>query len=277
CSDGLDTPVALLTRARAKGLSVVSITDHDSLAAYPDARQTALELGLELVTGIEVTTYYNGGSVHILGYFLDESSDAAKKLVEGNNSGRLDRMHRMLKKISALGYKVDFAELAAFAGEATLGRVALARFMVQAGYFKNPEEAFETALGDNKAGFEPVTSFTPQQAIEFISEAGGVSSLAHPNEGFDYKSLEQFAEAGLGAVEAFTPHHGPATRRKWTHWAARLGLAVSGGSDCHGPHFRNQDVGDAGLDRAMFDELRARATAPAREKFAATGGGNETA
>jgi hypothetical protein len=263
-SDGLDSPEALLARARAKGLSVVSITDHDTLAAYDGARKVAGKLGLELVTGIEISTNYHEGSVHILGYFIDETSPSAQKLVEGNISGRIERMERMLKTMEGLGYKVAMSDLLAFIDGATVGRSALARFMVKSGHFKSAEEAFDKLLGDDRAVFEPVRRFGPQEAIELIAEAGGVSSLAHPGRDITEKDLAIFAEAGLDAVEAITPHHNANQTARWAELAARHGLAVSGGSDCHGPLWRNRDAGAAGLDTAMMEALRAKVKAPSR-------------
>ena len=257
-SDGLDTPEALLARAAKRGLSVVSITDHDTLAAYENARPTAARLGLELITGIEVSSTIRNLSVHILGYFVDETTPAAKKLVEGTGSGRMERMERMLKKMDELGYKVEMNDLLSFIGDATVGRGGLARYLVKKGHFKNTDEAFEKLLGDNKPVFEPVKQFTPQEAIRLITEAGGIASLAHPGNDITEADLAAFVEAGLSAVEAITTHHSPQQIAKWTALAAQYGIAVTGGSDCHGPLWKNKDTGAAGLDMEMLQAFKAK-------------------
>ncbi|MDH5478111.1 MAG: PHP domain-containing protein, partial [Nitrospinota bacterium] len=154
CSDGLDSPQALLERASGRGISVVSITDHDTFKAYEQANKVAEDLGIELITGIEVSTFYKGGSVHLLGYFVDGDSAAAKKLVESNHAGRLERMEKILAHLDRLGYQVDMDELLVFAGEGTLGRVSLARFMVKKKLFRTTEEVFQKVLGDGKSAYE---------------------------------------------------------------------------------------------------------------------------
>jgi len=277
CSDGLDTPLALLERAKSRGLLAVSITDHDTLAALEQGRKAALELGLELVTGIEVSAFYKGRSAHLLGYFLDETSPAAKKLVEINFSGREERMGRMVSHLGKLGYNIDMDKLVEFTGEGTLGRVSLAKYMVKLGYFRTPGEAFDKALGDGRPAFEPVSRLSVEQSVELIGQAGGVSSLAHPGAEFAVEEVEAFAEAGLDAVEAITPYHSPELTAKWLQVAGGMGLAVSGGSDCHGPLWRNHNVGAAGLDFEMMEKLRARAKTPACRETSAGGKNNEAA
>jgi len=271
CSDGLDSPLALLTRAKARGVSVASITDHDTTKAYDKARKAAGELGIELVTGIEVSSFYKEGSVHILGYFVDESSEAVRKLVASNGSGRVERMERMLSRLDRLGYKVDMDQLVASAGEGTLGRVTLARHMVRLGYFRTTEDAFAKALGDGKPAYEAVDRLTPQEAIELIGQAGGVSSLAHPGKNLDEMDVAAFVEAGLDAVEVYTPYHKAGETARWLEIASRRHLGITGGSDCHGPLWRNHEVGSAGLNRAMMEELRARANMPACGKSGSGG------
>ncbi|MDH5511183.1 MAG: PHP domain-containing protein [Nitrospinota bacterium] len=262
-SDGLDSPVSLLARVKAKGVSVASITDHDTTKGYVEARKAAEEMGIELVTGIEVSSYYKEGAVHMLGYFLDEASVAAQKLVDSNNSGRVERMEKILWRLDRLGYKVDMEQLLLFTGEGTLGRVALARYMVKLGYFRITEDAFYTLLGDGKPAYEAVDRLTPQEAIELIHQAGGVSSLAHPGRNLNEKDVEAFEEAGLDAVEAYNPYHKANDTAKWLDIASRRRLGITGGSDCHGPLWKNHDVGDAGLDIALMEELRTRANTPA--------------
>lgn len=259
CSDGLDSPQALLERASGRGISVVSITDHDTFKAYEQANKVAEDLGIELITGIEVSTFYKGGSVHLLGYFVDGDSAAAKKLVESNHAGRLERMEKILAHLDRLGYQVDMDELLVFAGEGTLGRVSLARFMVQKKFFRTTEEVFQKVLGDGKSAYEAVDRLSPQAAIELVAQAGGISSLAHPGKNLEEADLDAFVEAGLDAVEAYTPYHKDNETKKWLELAVSRHMAVTGGSDCHGSLWRNHDVGAAGIDIGMMEELKARA------------------
>ncbi|VAX22377.1 FIG00031715: Predicted metal-dependent phosphoesterases (PHP family) [hydrothermal vent metagenome] len=258
CSDGGDTPEEIVLKASKLGFSCVSITDHDTCKGYKKAHGAALKHGVELISGIEVSTSLGNRSVHILGYMVNPKSEAIEKIVSTAEKGRLERMKRIVSKLCKLGYRVDIGGVIRFTGEGVLGRFLLAKYLVSIKQFKSTHEVFSKVLGDEKPAFEPVPGFSPSEAIELISEAGGVSSLAHPGGSFSTEEIEGFIKAGLDGIEAFTPHHGPADEQKYMDIASRHNLLVTGGSDSHGnPDYRRQ-IGSVKLPYRLVESIKER-------------------
>jgi len=257
-SDGTETPAEVVEKSARLGLGCVAITDHDTCAGFEDALNAANRLGVELLSGIEVSAYVGDASVHILGYLMDMDNESLAQIVTDNRESRLLRMGRMVDKLKELGYRVTLEEVLEYIGEGTLGRALLARFLVRKGFFKNPKAVFETILGDGKAVYEPVPRFTPQEAIGLIKSAGGVTSLAHPGfTGID-EILPGLVEAGLDAIEAYSPQHDEASQRRYAVMAERLGILVTGGSDNHGPE-SGRRLGGTLLPYGHVESLKKRA------------------
>jgi len=260
-SDGAETPGDVVSMAKRAGLSIVSITDHDTCSGLDSASQTAQELGMELVPGIEISTDHRGKSAHVLGYFIDINSEPLKKIVSCNKTGRLERMERIVSRLHKSGYTIDFDDLLEYAGSATLGRAILARYLVSTGYFNDTNEVFEKCLGDDKPAFEPVPGLCPEEAIELVAASGGVSSLAHPSCSDVYRDIEIFVEAGLNGIEVFSPHHCPELERKFELLSNNFDLLITGGSDFHGGSAGGDRIGSTRLRGSLVDRLRERASA----------------
>ncbi len=257
-SDGAETPEKVVSMAKRAGLSIVSITDHDTCSGLGFASQAARELGMELIPGIEISTCHHGKSVHILGYMIDINSEPLKKIVSRNKAGRFERMERIVSRLNKSGYTIDFDDLVEYAGSSTLGRAVLAKYLVLTGYFTNMDEVFEKCLGDGKPAFEPVPSLSPEEAIELVAASGGVSSLAHPACSEIYRDIESFAEAGLDGIEVFSPRHCPELERKFRQLSNNFDLLITGGSDFHGGSMGGGQIGSTRLHGSLVDRLRER-------------------
>lgn len=258
-SDGNDTPEEVVSKAAKSGFSCISITDHDTCKGWDEAYEAALKHGVELIPGIEVSAHRGGSSVHILGYMVNLKSEALEKIVSVTEKGRLERMERVISKLDKLGYKVNLDDVIRFTGPGVLGRALLAKYLVSIGYFKSIHEVFSTVLGDGKPAFEPVPGFSPSEAIELISKAGGVSSLAHPGGSFSPGDIEEFIEAGLDGIEVYSPHHGSADERKYLDITSRHNLLVTGGSDSHGAPECGRGIGAVKLPYRLVDNIKERA------------------
>ncbi|MGK7344918.1 MAG: PHP domain-containing protein [Candidatus Nitrospinota bacterium M3_3B_026] len=259
CSDGTDTPAELVRRAAEMGYAAVAITDHDTCSGLPEGEEAAAALGVELIPGIEVSTYIGEKSVHILGYMMDVEAESFKEILELNAGGRMERMRRMVDKLNGLGYRVELDDLLEYIGGGTVGRALLAKYLVHRGHFGSVEEVFAKILGDGKPVYEPVPKLSPEKAIRLIAQSGGVSSLAHPGHTMVDDEIPAMARAGLDGIETFSPQHDARQERRYVELARRHGLLVTGGSDSHGGGDGWRDLGSVKLPYENVERLKERA------------------
>jgi predicted metal-dependent phosphoesterase TrpH len=255
-SDGDYTPAQVVALARQAKLAAVAITDHDTLAAVGAAR-AATEGGLEVVSGVEISASHTGRELHLLGYFVrpdDGELDAALARVR---EGRRARFHHFVARLAAAGTRLPDDRVELVAGDAaSLGRRHLAKLLVDCGFARSRVEAFHRLLGPVARAVVPKVLLPVGEAIRLVRGAGGVASLAHPPPDLADEDFLALVGAGLAAVEAEYPwgRNSPARRLRAT--AARLGLAVTGGSDCHGPDPSHRRVGSRGVTAAELTALR---------------------
>lgn len=239
-SDGAFPPEEVARIARDAGLDGIALTDHDSTAGFPAARDAGERLGLRVIPGSEISAVYEGSSVHILGYFLDTEHP---KLVEELGSIRDDRVWRakgMIEKLNALGVPVTFEQVRAIAQGESIVRPHVAQAMVDLGVIESTVDAFtpDWILEGGRAYVEK-KALTPEAAVTLIGEAGGVAVIAHPvwhpktPEG-QQELIELLASLGLAGIEVDHPDHDPPTRERFRALAQRLGLVATGSSDYHG-------------------------------------------
>ncbi len=267
-SDGTLSPRRLVDLAAGIKLSALAITDHDTLAGYDDVADYAAGLEFDLICGIELSTKFHGQSVHILGYFFDGADSAFRDYVVGLKETRRDRNRRMAQRLQQLGLDVELEEVEAL-GRGQTGRPHFARLLVKKGYVEGYREAFDQYLDDSAPGFVDRDEPSIEQTLAAISSSGGVSSWAHPWRFFvntgrkPDDSFRELGELGLSGVEAYHRDHGKAETKLLRDAAAQLGLAVTGGSDYHGPTPGGVDLGDINISDALLADLRSRARIPA--------------
>jgi hypothetical protein len=239
-SDGTFTPAELVAEAVRAGLHALAITDHDTVAGYEKARPVAADAGLELICGIELSTRFGGASVHLLGYFpCEPPSEDFRSWVSFLLASRRDRNQRLVVKLQSLGVDITLAEVEA-RGRSLTGRPHFARILVEKGYAKDIQDAFDQYLDESARGYVQRHEVPVDEAIARIASAGGVSSLAHPVRVVknDWAKLAKYVEtlAGMGmqAIEVFHSDHSPENVAYYRSLAERFGLGVTGGSDFHG-------------------------------------------
>jgi predicted metal-dependent phosphoesterase TrpH len=261
-SDGTLAPSDLVARAAAAGLTVISVTDHDTVAGIPEARAAALARGLRLVSGVEITAIEADRDVHLLGYFMDEENPAVVSLLERQRATRIRRVREIGDRLTALGCPVDLAPLLASAAASvgrSVGRPLLADALVAAGHARDRNDAFDRWLGADRPAFVPRTGPSPAEVIRIVGQAGGICSLAHPGLTRIDEAIGRFADAGLAALEVRHTEHDPETEARYRALAAVCGLAVSGGSDFHGADgHRVASLGVVTLSAHDFASLEAR-------------------
>ncbi|MFA6132897.1 MAG: PHP domain-containing protein [Phycisphaerae bacterium] len=243
-SDGSVSPQRLLAEADAAGLAVIALTDHDTTEGLAPARQAAAEFPqLRLVSGIEVSAAFAGGTMHILGLGIDENAPSLQALTREMQAARAGRNPRIIAKLQALGLAIDLADVLAQAGggdQRILGRLHIAQTLAAKGHVRCPAEAFDRYLGDGGPAAVPKDRWRPRQVIDAIHGGGGIAMLAHPsqlrcaNRLQLERVLRDLAHAGLDGIEVYHPDHSPQQTRLCLELATKLNLLPSGGSDFHG-------------------------------------------
>lgn len=244
-------------RARGAGLSIISITDHDTTAGSDAARAVVRDAGLQLVPGIEISAVAEGRDVHVLGYFIDTAAASLRAFLARQREDRMRRVAEMGDRLTALGFPIDVAPILAAAERGqSVGRPQIAAALVDEGHVRTRDEAFDRFLEFGGAAFVARSGASPADVVAIIHAAGGLASVAHPGITHRDPLIAPLAEAGLDAVEAVHSDHDAPTEARYRALAADLGLLVTGGSDFHGDSgHRAATLGSVGLAQAEFDAL----------------------
>ncbi|HET7697726.1 MAG TPA: PHP domain-containing protein [Vicinamibacterales bacterium] len=261
-SDGTSTPSELVSQARSAGLSIFSITDHDTTSGLDAASVPARDAGLQLIAGIEITAVAGGRDVHMLGYFIDPATPRLRDFLLQQREDRLRRVHEIGARLAELGAPVDVGPIAADAARGrSVGRPQIADALIAAGHVGDRDEAFARFLQAGGPAFVPRRGASPEAVIALIHDAGGLASLAHPGVTRRDDLLPALAAAGLDALEAVHADHDPASEARYRDLARTLGILVTGGSDFHGADagHRVNALGQVTLPAEDFARLRAAA------------------
>lgn len=238
-SDGVCSPRDVVRHAAEVGLKAIALTDHDTVAGVPEAVAAGEAFGVEVVPGAEISTEFEDGACHILGYFFDPQDAPLNQLLRDAREGRAARNEKILERLNGLGLNLSMDDVACRVTGGTLTRAHFAAAMVEKGYVGTWDEAFDRYLGRGKPAFVPRRRVTPEAAIAAIRGAGGLAALAHPrqlNRGAAETDawIERLAAAGLEAVETASPDHTANFAARYRAAAERLGLLQVGGTDWHG-------------------------------------------
>ncbi|WP_332667620.1 PHP domain-containing protein [Aeromicrobium sp.] len=239
-SDGTDSPTELMENAKAAGLDVIAITDHDSTEGWKEADEAAKRVGITLVHGIEISTKLGGKSVHLLGYEFDPGYQPLaielRKIIDGRNS----RLPATLERLQGLGIDITADDVRArSANAAAMGRPHVADALIELGVVKDRGEAFERYLTPGKPAYVDRYAADLPTVIGLVKAAGGKTVLAHPWSRGSHRVLTRdrirtLAEQGLDGLEADHNDHGAEDRAVLRQIARELGLVWTGSSDYHG-------------------------------------------
>ncbi len=235
-SDGRLTPTELVNLIASKGITVAAISDHDTTDGIAEAMEAAAaHSNLEIIPAIELSTDIPGDEIHMLGYFLQHEDEDFQAILRRFREGRLERGRMMVEKLAALGKPVDWERVQEIAGDGSVGRPHIALAMVEAGYVKEPKDAFYEYLGRNGLAYAEREKMTPEEGVEMLAKVGGSAVLAHPAnlEDLDTK-VAQLKEAGLVGMEVHYAMYSEETIERLREVANRHGLVPCGGSDYHG-------------------------------------------
>lgn len=235
-SDGRLSPTELIQLVANQGLETISITDHDSTEGLAEAYEAAKEFPyMRIIPGIEMSADIPGDEVHVLGYFLDYHDVEFQEMLTELRRGRVGRAQVMVEKLVALGKPVEWERVLHFAGDGTVGRPHIALAMVEAGYFKEPKEAFEEYLGNDGLAYYDRPKLNPTESVAMIRKVGGAPVLAHPTFMNDMEAgIASLKKEGLVGMEVYYAQYDDDTVRHLARLAREYDLIPCGGSDYHG-------------------------------------------
>ena len=248
-SDGTLTPEELAARARANGVELWSLTDHDEIGGQQRAMAAARAHELPYLTGTEVSITFAGQTVHIVGLGFDATDERMKQGLRATRGGRGERAQEMSAGLAAVGIQGAYEGALKYVGNPELiSRTHFARFLVEAGVCQDTSEVFRRFLTEGKPGFVPHRWATLRDAVTWITDAGGVAVIAHParynfTPTEEYALFSEFKTHGGRAVEVVTGSHTAAEYVKYADMAREFDLAASRGSDFHSPDESHTDLG----------------------------------
>ncbi|TAF87932.1 MAG: PHP domain-containing protein [Curvibacter sp.] len=248
-SDGTLTPEALAERAKSNGVELWALTDHDEIGGLQRARDAAHAQGMHYLTGVEISVTFLHQTVHIVGLGFDADNDDLRQGLQRTRGGRKERAIEMSDGLAKVGIKDAFEGALKFVGNPELiSRTHFARFLVETGACKDTNEVFRKYLTEGKPGYVPHRWATLKDAVQWITQAGGMAIIAHPAR-YKFSPNEEFAlftefkgHGGQG-VEVVTGSHSAAEYVTYAGTAKEFGLAASRGSDFHSPDESHTELG----------------------------------
>lgn len=248
-SDGTLSPEALAARAKANGVQLWALTDHDEIGGQERAMAAAKTLDMKYLTGVEISITFAGKTVHIVGLGFDHTNPDMVQGLRNTRGGRAERAKEMSEGLAKVGIHGAYEGALQYAGNHELiSRTHFARFLVESGVCKDTSEVFRKYLTENKPGFVPHRWASLENAVNWITGAGGVAVIAHPARyGFtaneEYALFTEFKNHGGRGVEVITGSHSSADALQYAETALEYELAASRGSDFHSPDESHTDLG----------------------------------
>jgi 3',5'-nucleoside bisphosphate phosphatase len=241
-SDGTFSPREVVFLAHRQGLKAIAITDHDTIAGNESACEAGREVGVEVIPGVEISVEIEmpRRPIHILGYFIDHTSERLHSELTSLIRYREERNPQIIQRLNSLGVQITYEEVKTAAGPGTIGRPHVAQVLVQKGYVKDGDEAFKKYLRRGAPAYVEKKRLSPEEGITLIRDAGGIPVLAHPFtiEGMKVNALEafilRFREYGIQGVEVYYSLHTSQQTSLLETIARKHSLLTTGGSDFHG-------------------------------------------
>lgn len=247
-SDGTLTPEELMQEASHVGLSAIALTDHDSIDGIKKARPIADSLGIELISGVELSTSYQEQEIHIVGLFLDETNELLCQKLQQFRECRDQRNEKMVQALQKEGLSITMEGLLSENPDCVITRANIARYLLNHKQIRSIQEAFERYIGDRCSCYVGREKISPVEAVELIKQAGGIAILAHPllyhmSTARLITLLSELKLAGLTGIEAIYSTYSTSDEQQIKRLAKEFELCISGGSDFHGKNKPNIQLG----------------------------------
>ncbi len=239
-SDGYFSPEELVNKAKDVGIDILSITDHDSINAIEKATEIGRELGVEIIPGVEISSDLRGIEVHILGYFIDITNKELEHCLKFFREERIGRANNIVRKLNHLGLDISMADVMHFSKNSAVGRPHIAQAMLKLGLVRSFQDAFNKYIKNGGPAYEGKVHLSPKSAFKIISDAGGLSFVAHPRH-MSENIIKELIDAGADGIEVIHPSHSKELTRFYRGIVNEYYLLESGGSDFHGGKRDDED------------------------------------
>lgn len=256
-SDGTFTSAEVVQRAGAAGLACISLTDHDTLGGVPEMIPLCNAAGIEFIPGCELTAHWNEKEVHVLAYGIRWQDSEFCAAINQFKAARAKRVADMVAKLQAKGVALQVEDVTALADRGSaLGRLHVARALLNRGFIADIDEAFQRFIGKGRPAFVPKFRLSVAEAAALIHQGDGVAILAHPGlAGLD----DQFGAllaAGLDGIEVWHSRHSASQCARYLDFTKSRGCLATGGSDCHGVAKGEVLIGSVKLDYTHVERLK---------------------
>lgn len=257
CSDGTLAPAELVRKAAEAGLRAIAITDHDTVEGFAEACEAGAEHGIEVFSGVELSTETEGKEIHLLGYGFDPASEPLQRMLRGLEKDREERARAMVDRLRELGVAISYQAVRARAKGRAIGRPHVAEVLVAKGCVSSFQEAFEKYLRDDGPAYVAKNAPSTAEALARLHEVGGIGVLAHPGQWTSEELVRRLVEQGLDGIEVFHPSHPRWLMSYYEQTAQRFSLIETGGSDYHGHRPRDEKCfGRYGVSYEQWQRVR---------------------
>jgi len=257
-SDGFNSPEELVNKAKDVGIEILGISDHDNLAGIDEATEVGKKYGIEIIPGVEISTDLKDKEIHILAYYIESDNQELERYLTFFREERLKRAERIVSKLKSLGLNITIYDVLDKAKNSAVGRPHIAQALLENEQVSSYYEAFNKYIGNGGPAFEKKVHISPQSAFKIISDAGGLSFIAHPGY-MPEAILKELINAGVDGIEVIHPSHSPQQVRFYRGIVNEYFLLESGGSDFHGG--KREDDGNLGkfyTNAAVVEAMRKR-------------------
>jgi 3',5'-nucleoside bisphosphate phosphatase len=257
-SDGFYSPGDVVLKAKENKLEAISITDHDNLSGIDEAIKKGNEIGIEVIPGLEISSDIKDREIHILGYFIQTDNQELERYLNFFRVERLKRAVRIVNKLNFLGMPLTIDDVMEVAKNSAVGRPHIAQAMLAKGLISSYYEAFNKYIGNGGPAFEKKVHISPQSAFKIISDAGGLSFIAHPGY-MEESLLKELIDEGVDGLEVIHSSHSQHQIKFYRGIVNEYFLLESGGSDFHGGKRDDEkNLGKYYTNYSVIDAMRKR-------------------
>ena len=257
-SDGKLSLKEIVAFAKQSGLGAISITDHDTISGLAEAETECRHYRIELINGVELSVRQKTTDLHLLGYLFDSQNESIIEYAEFFRNERVKRAREIVLRLNDIGIPISFEMVQNVAGNGVLGRPHIACALLQSGYVKSFEEAFQYYLSEGCICFVPKFKISPAEAISMIHRAGGVCCLAHPGNEIADETIFQLIRLGLDGIETLHPRHSQAQVDHFREIVHAKNLVETGGTDCHGKNPDDLLIGRLAVPYGFVERMKNR-------------------
>ena len=259
-SDSTLSPQEVVQEAIQNKLSCIAITDHDTVDGIAPTRQAAEAVGLEVISGVELSSEIHDKDVHLLGYCFNEQYSPLLEALGQFQKARVERIRQIIEKLKQLGTdNISLEEVCSLTKSMAVGRPHLATVLKEKKWVNDIPQAFEKYLGENGPAYVGKFKISPAEAVALIRQSGGVAVLAHPMFTNKDEIIPSLVKAGLGGIEVYYPNCSDAVIQYYEGLAKKHNLIMTGGSDGHGKAKSNTYIGKRRVPYEIVEQLKERA------------------